>query len=201
MIKWILLIVVVIVLLVIAMVYFFMKGPDLAKYEHLNDPQISKMADQKVLVVEVKGDPNVVGGKAFSALYSTYYKLQDNPKSFQLAPRVRWPLSLETPKDQWIGRYGLPVSNTAKLPENLKIDPTLKVKITTWQYGKVAEILHIGPYDKEIPTVQKLHHFIEEKGYKIAGVHEEEYLKGPSMFGKGDPAKYWTIIRYQVEEK
>jgi hypothetical protein len=33
----------------------------------------------------------------------------------------------------------------------------------------------------------------------IAGAHEEEYIKGPTMTGKGDPEKYVTIIRYQVD--
>lgn len=63
----------------------------------------------------------------------------------------------------------------------------------------MAEILHIGPYSAEVPTTERLQSYIKEKGYRVIGVHEEEYLKGPGMFGKGNPEKYYTIIRYRVE--
>jgi hypothetical protein len=57
----------------------------------------------------------------------------------------------------------------------------------------------VGPYDKEPPTVEKLMKFIADKGYVVAGPHEEEYLTGPGMVA--EPSKYWTIIRYQVKKK
>ena len=41
--------------------------------------------------------------------------------------------------------------------------------------------------------------FIADKGYVVAGPHEEEYLAGPGMVA--EPAKYQTIIRYQVKKK
>ncbi|NUM64306.1 GyrI-like domain-containing protein [candidate division KSB1 bacterium] len=72
--------------------------------------------------------------------------------------------------------------------------------MTTWEYGEVAEILHMGPYDKEQPTVARLMEFIKTQGYEVAGEHEEEYLKGPTMFSRGDPEKYATIIRYRVRK-
>lgn len=47
---------------------------DLSQYEKLKDPQIRKMPDKvKMLVVEKKGDPNVVAGMAFSTLFSTFF--------------------------------------------------------------------------------------------------------------------------------
>ena len=72
--------------------------------------------------------------------------------------------------------------------------------LTTWEYGDVAEMLHVGPYDREEPTIAKLKQFIKECGYEIVGEHEEEYLKGPGMFSKGNPDKYLTIIRYRVKK-
>jgi hypothetical protein len=35
------------------------------QFEHLKQPQISTKKDQKMLVVKSKGDPNIIGGKAF----------------------------------------------------------------------------------------------------------------------------------------
>jgi len=175
-----------------------MRGPDLSAYESLREPRISTMASQRMLVVELKGDPNQVGGKAFGALFKTYYQLKGVPKGGPPpAPRARWPLALATPKGEWVGIYGMPIPTTVEgLPE--KTDPL--VKIGTWDYGTVAEILHVGLYSEEVPTVGRLMAFITQNGYQVIGEHEEEYLRGPGMFGKGDPNKYYTIIRYRVEK-
>jgi len=62
----------------------------------------------------------------------------------------------------------------------------------------VAEILYTGPYDKEEPTIQRLRDFVTAQGYVTVAGHEEEYIKGPTMNGKGDPEQYLTIIRYRV---
>jgi len=181
--------------------YSMMKGPDLKKYEHLKEPAISTMPDQKMLVVEAKGDPNVVGEKAFGLLFQLYFKMKDTPKSsLQAAPRARWPLPFDTPKTEWVGLYAMPVPATVTELPHYEATPELAASLTTWEYGDVAEILHIGAYDKEQPTVARLMAFVKAQGYEIVGNHEEEYLKGPTMFSKGDPEKYVTIIRYRVKK-
>jgi hypothetical protein len=165
---------------------------DFSKYESLKEPQINKMEKQRMLVVEAKGDPNVAAKDAFSLLFKTYFSL---PGAKMVAPRARW-MAAEggASKNEWVGLYALP------LPESITSLPSgvTGVRIEDWEYGEVAEILHIGPYGEEAAAIQKLHKFIQEKGYKIAGPHEEEYLKGPGM--AASPADYWTIIRYQVKK-
>ena len=94
----------------------------------------------------------------------------------------------------------MPVPDEVTTLPEYEAEAGLKVALTTWEYGEVAEILHIGPYDKEDQTIAKLMTFIEQQGYEIIGEHEEEYLKGPGMFFKGNPEKYYTIIRYQVKK-
>jgi hypothetical protein len=167
---------------------------DLSKYEKLKNPQINKMPDKiKMLVVESKGDPNVVGKEAFSLLFKTFFSL----KGVKMAvPRARWSNLATDPKNEWVGLYALPLpDHITELPAGVT-----GVRIEEWEYGEVAEILHIGPYSEETPTIERLHLFIEEQGYRIAGPHEEEYLKGPGM-GPVDPADYQTIIRYSVKKK
>ncbi len=200
MLKWIATVIFVLVIVVFTLGYFYLKGPDLSKYEYLKDPQLVRIPNQKMLVVEAKGDPNVVGKQAFGLLYQTYFKLKNSSRSLNIAPRARWPLALDTPKEQWIGRFALPVSRTAQLPENFQSPAGFKVELKEWDYGETAEILHIGPYGDEAPTVNRLLAFIKKKGYAIVGEHEEEYLKGPGMFGPGDPKKYFTIIRYRIKK-
>lgn len=181
--------------------YYMMQGPDLTKYESLKEPKISNLPNQKMLVVEAKGDPNSVGEKAFGLLFQMYFKMKNTVKGpGQSAPRARWPVAWDTPKTEWVGFYAMPVpENTIELPQ-YDAAPELKVTLTTWEYGEVAEVLHFGPYNQEQPTVARLMAFITAQGYEVIGAHEEEYLKGPTMFSKGDPEKYVTILRYRVKK-
>jgi effector-binding domain-containing protein len=91
-----------------------------------------------------------------------------------------------------MGTYGIPIKAGVKVEQG-------SVRSEIWEYGLVAEILHIGSYDTEEPTVDRLTKFIEDNGYRIIGDHEEEYVKGPGMFFKGNPDKYRTIIRFRIE--
>jgi hypothetical protein len=165
---------------------------DVKAFEPLKEPRIRTMPAQKMLVVEAKGDPNTAGQAGFSLLFRTFFSL---PGVTMAVPRARWLSPLTTPKTEWTGLLALPLPDSvAGLPAG-----TTGAKIEVWQYGEVAEILHLGGYDKEPPTVEKLLKFIEAKGYAVTGPHEEEYLKGPGM--APGPDDYWTIIRYQVKKK
>ena len=178
--------------------YFAMQGPDLTEYEHLKEPAISTRPPQKMIVAEAKGDPNAVAGAIFETLYDLYYRIEGVPSWPLPAPRARWPVSPDQPKEEWIGIYGLPVPDTVTaLPEHTAV-PGLAVSLTTWTYGDVAELLYIGPYDEEWPVLQRLRDYIAESGYAFVGAHEEEYLKGPGMFFRGNPENYVTILRYEV---
>jgi hypothetical protein len=165
---------------------------DLSSYESLKTPRLTTMARQKMIVVEAKGDPNVVSKDAFGLLYKTFFSL----KGVRLAaPRARWVNMSTDPKDQWVGLYGLPIPDSiTQLPDGIQ-----GVRVEDWDYGEVAEILHVGSYAEEASTISKLHEFIRESGHEIAGPHEEEYLKGPGM--AASPSDYWTIIRYSVKKR
>jgi hypothetical protein len=170
------------------------QGPqDLKSYESLKEPRIRlNVPPQKMLVVESKGNPNITGKEAFGLLFKVFFSIQG---ARMAPPRTRWLSALTTPQDSWVGLYALPLPDqVAELPPGSE-----GTRIEVWDYGDVAEILHIGPYNEEAPTVEKLMKFVQEQGYAIAGPHEEEYLKGPGM--AASPADYWTIIRYQVKKK
>jgi hypothetical protein len=177
-------------------------GPKLEDVNYLLEPRITTLPSQKMLVVEAKGDPTLMGGEAFSLLFKTYFKLKGVPKGpKQPAPRARWPLSVNTPKEQWVGRYGMPVPEGVALPADVAASPSgLQAHVVTWEYGQVAEILHVGAYDNEEPTIRKLLQFVKDNGFQAMGEHEEEYLKGPGLFSKGDPQNYLTIIRYRLKK-
>jgi hypothetical protein len=162
-------------------------------------PVILEMPAQTMAVVVSKGDPKVVGEQVFPALYGAAYTLKfalkkAGKEDFKVTGlRARWPDAHLLPKDQWTAYWALPIPDgTTELPKKV---PEPEVAIEVWQYGTVAEILHLGPYTEEGPTVQMLHQFIAESGYEIAGVHEEEYLTRP------DAKNQKTIVRYPVRRK
>jgi len=167
-------------------------GPqDLSAYDKLKEPAISKKPATKMLVVEVKGDPNVAAGQGFGLLFKVFFSI---PGARMAPPRARWIGDLKRPKDQWVGYYALPLPDSATLPAGSE-----GAKIEVWEYGDVAEILHLGSYADEPPTIEKLMKFIAGQGYVVAGPHEEEYLRGPES--GPNATGYRTIIRYQVKKK
>lgn len=186
-------------ILFIAYLFLFPKSPDVSKYEFLREPRITTLPAQRMLEVRVTGDPNVVAKDGFGRLFTTFFQLKRSTKGLDLVPpRARWPKSFDTPKSEWLGIYGMPIpASVTALPEQ---EGPVKATIAIWEYGDVAEILHVGPYAEEQPTVGRLHALIEQRGYTIIGEHEEEYLKGPGLFSKGDPKNYYTIIRYRVKK-
>jgi hypothetical protein len=183
-----------------AMICGCMQKIDYSKYEPLVNPIITEKPAQKVLVVESAGDPNKTGTQAISALYGMYFRLKATVKGMPMpgGPKSRWPgFSANTLRDQWKGIWALPVPDSVTVLPAQRTGPA-QVKLDTWKYGTVAEILHKGPYSNETQAIEKLRKFITDSGYVISGDHEEEYLKGPGMFWRGDPQTYLTIIRYEV---
>lgn len=72
-----------------------------------------------------------------------------------------------------------------------------KVRLAMYSEGMAAQVMHVGPYADEAPTIEALHRFIADEGYSLSGLHHEIYLGDPR---KADPAKLKTIIRQPVSK-
>lgn len=163
------------------------------------EPQIQEMPAQKMAAVYARGTPDKVFPQVLPALYGSVYALKFGLKKqglpvFKVSGlRARYPDAHLVPVDEWTHVIGLPIpDDTTILAQKVG---GAEVKIETWQYGTTAQVLHLGPYDQETASVERLHKFIEESGYEIIGVHEEEYLTHP------DAKVLKTIIRYRVKKK
>ena len=66
------------------------------------------------------------------------------------------------------------------------------VRFEAYNEGEAVQIMHIGPYDEEGPTVKRLHAHIEDNGWSLSGKHHEIYLSDPR---KVAPEKMKTVIR------
>jgi len=78
-----------------------------------------------------------------------------------------------------------------------KAPPALpRLRLETYHEGPAVQIMHVGPYDAEGPTIAHMHAFIEEKGYERAGKHHEIYLSDPRRTA---PEKMKTVLRQPIK--
>lgn len=106
----------------------------------------------------------------------------------------------------WSWRLMLPVTDQATDADvNAAIDevftrkrPPLidRLRCESWEEGMAAQILHIGPYGAEWPTVERLHRAIADAGLHPCGWHHEIYISDPNRTA---PDRLKTVIRQPVE--
>ena len=70
-----------------------------------------------------------------------------------------------------------------------------RVRFERFAEGRAAQILHVGPYAGERPTLERLHAFIRDEGGEPAGKHHEIYLSDPRRTA---PERLRTILRQPV---
>ncbi|MBR4446179.1 MAG: GyrI-like domain-containing protein [Solobacterium sp.] len=77
-----------------------------------------------------------------------------------------------------------------------------KVEFYCYEEGLCVQCMHIGPYDDEPATVQRMHDFMEQEGYELditdTRMHHEIYL---SDVRKTAPQKLKTVIRHPIKGK
>ncbi len=64
--------------------------------------------------------------------------------------------------------------------------------------GLSAQIMHIGPWAAEKPTIENMHAFIVDNGYDFNGTHHEIYLGDPR---KAAPEKLKTVVRQPIKKR
>jgi hypothetical protein len=109
------------------------------------------------------------------------------------AATARWTALLPVPEeatDEEIATVG------AELRRR-KDPPALdRLRVESLAEGLCAEVMHLGPYHAERPTIERLHAGIAAAGRRPRGLHHEIYISDPR---RGDPAKLRTVIRQPVD--
>lgn len=72
------------------------------------------------------------------------------------------------------------------------------LRIERFAEGRVAQLLHLGPYAAERPSIERLHSAIDEAGLTPRGRHHEIYFGDPR---RGAPDKLKTILRMPVADR
>ncbi len=104
----------------------------------------------------------------------------------------RWTLLIALPDEATEGELAAALD-----AGRAKLDPALapRLRLETFAEGRVAQILHLGPYEAERPTIERLHAEIVAAGLRPRGRHHELYLGDPR---RSAPARLKTLLRQPV---
>jgi hypothetical protein len=194
--------------------------------KHLYQPSAKEFVvvdvpPMKFLMVDGHGDPNTAQAyqDAVEALYAVSYKLKfvskkELGKDYVVPPleglwwaedmeaftaardKSAWDWTMMIMQPEWITQEM--VEEAVKQVEKKGLPAPSKLRLETYHEGLSVQILHIGSYDDEGPTIARLHNeFMPENGYEEAGKHHEIYLSDPR---KVAPDKLKTVLRQPVRK-
>lgn len=179
-----------------------------------------EVPEMRFLMVDGEGNPNTSEAfkDAVEALYALSYALKFAVKKEEGVDYSVMPLEglwhtdgrqgsfeeMQEDKDAW--KWTLMImqpawadrklyERTLAFVERKKKLPGLRsVRFETFREGRAAQVVHIGPFSEEGPTIEKLVRFIEERGGRTrGGRHHEIYLND---FRRTAPDKLRTVIRH-----
>lgn len=185
-------------------------------------PAIVEVPELAFLMVDGHGDPNTSErfANAIQALYSAAYTLKfslkktDPERDFKVAPLegLWWAGEaaptmddLQRDRDAWNWTLLMAVPDAVTAEEvaaaleaaakkkDLPAAPLLRVE--RFEEGLAAQILHLGPYAEEGPTIERLRTWAAEQGYEPRGRHHEIYLGDPLRTA---PERLKTVVRQPV---
>jgi hypothetical protein len=181
-------------------------------------PVVVDVPERRYLMIDGAGDPNTSTAyrDAVQALYPLAYGLRAAVKATTGDAYTVMPLEglwwvpdmtqfRADDKSDWLWTAMICVPDvvTDSMADEVLVAVTAKkdlaaggrARVEGFGDGLAAQVLHVGPYAAEAPTIAALHAFIADQGYALAGKHHEIYLSDPR---KADPAKLRTIIRQPV---
>lgn len=192
--------------------------------KHLYNPSkkefsIVDVPAMNFLMIDGHGDPNnnPAYQEVMNALYALAFSLKfalkpqgvdyvvppleglwwmEDMTAFSLENKDRWDWTMMIMQPEWV---------TAELVERVrqevarKKNPVAlpKLRFETYHEGLAVQIMYIGPYADEHPTIARMHAFAEAEGYELAGKHHEIYLSDPRRTA---PEKLKTVIRQPIKK-
>jgi len=115
----------------------------------------------------------------------------DDIDDFIKRRRDRWKWTLMIAMPDFVTKTDV---ETAKIAAAKKKDiPAIgEVRFERFQEGPCTQIMYLGSYVEEGPTILALHKFIANHGKRLSGLHHEIYLSDPRRTA---PEKLKTVIR------
>ena len=191
-------------------------------YRANSEPKIVDLDTYYYVSMEGKGDPGEMEFLlAIQSMYSVVYgikficKGEDNdfvvPKmechwfidggmevqhSFVKTPRDQWRWKIMFRMPDFVEQHHFFQSLHQRKQKKADLEHLFeRIIFELVNEGKCVQIMHIGAWDDEGPTLQKLFNFVQQKELKINGYHKEIYISEPRLVAE---QKRKTILRYQV---
>ncbi len=180
-------------------------------------PDVVDVPAGRFLMVDGEGNPNTTNAfqDAIQALFALSYGAHFALKKDGIEARV-WPLEalwwadgkadfLDVGQDgwRWTAMIRQPDELTPALLDRVRAEaqrkkpnPALaRVRLEEFDEGAAAQVMHVGPYSAEKPTIDRLRAFIAEQGFRPRGRHHEIYIGDPR---RAAPEKLKTVVRQPV---
>ncbi|ALT78947.1 GyrI-like domain-containing protein [Paucibacter sp. KCTC 42545] len=167
------------------------------------------------LMVDGQGDPNTSPGYAqavealFTVSYTAKFMLKKGPQAIDYAvmpleglwwaddmaafstnDRARWKWTMMIMQPEFVTNDVL--AEAMEQVRQKKALPAIdRLRVARFTEGVCAQLLHIGPFTEEGPSIERLHAYIDERSGR-SGKHHEIYL---SDIRRADPKNWKTIIR------
>jgi hypothetical protein len=181
-------------------------------------PELVRVPELPFIMIDGQGDPNTAPEyrDVIQALYGLAYTLKFGlKKELGVSPRVgapeglwwaddmtgswserkadwRWTMMIAQPDEVTPERFA---GAREELGRKKELPALARARLERFREGLSAQILHVGPFNTEAPTIERLHAFIHEMGGTFDGrvqKHHEIYLSDPR---RSAPEKWRTIIR------
>ena len=185
------------------------------------DFSVVEVPPYRFLIVDGRGNPNTseAYAQAVESLYALSYSLKFASKkqlqrAYVVAPleglwhsehrdafpnrqKDLWSWTMMIRQPDWI-TDGM-VDDAREATAKKKLAALDLVRSELFEEGKSVQILHVGSYDDEAPTIARLHaEFMPANGLVENGLHHEIYLSDPRRV---EPAKLRTVLRQPVRPR
>jgi hypothetical protein len=203
----------------------FVSKIDLKKeLKHLYRPSAKEVVRVDVptfrfLMIDGQGDPNTSPAYAaavealFSVSYTVKFMMKKGPQqidyavmpleglwwsedlsSFVTGDRSKWQWTMMIMQPDFVETAVIEAA-MEEVRRKKALAAVDKLRLESFTEGPCAQILHIGPFSEEGPTIQRVHEFIRERS-ALTGKHHEVYL---SDIRRAAPEKWRTIIRQPMK--
>ena len=183
------------------------------------EPEIVDVPKRRFLMVDGTGDPETTTAfqEAIGALYSVAYTLKFARKktggdTFVVPPLegLWWSgeegiLDLTDAKRTWRWRVmiAIPDDVTKAEIDEARAEATKKhpgpaikkLHMKDLEEGLCVQVMHLGPYSAERPTIDRMHRYAADHALELHGKHHEIYLGDPR---RTKPERLRTILRQPV---
>ncbi len=167
------------------------------------------------LMIDGQGDPNTspayaeVVAALFTVSYAVKFALKRGPQAidygvmpleglwwaddwavFSTGERERWQWTMMIHQPDFVSAE-LIHETIARVAKTKELPALPLLRLERFEEGRCAQILHVGPFTAEGPTIARLHAFIATRGQPV-GKHHEIYL---SDVRRAAPERWKTVLR------